>query len=214
MAVLEWRKTKQILKEYNVPLLETKVCQTKKEAEAFAQTVGYPIVLKISSLDILHKTDVSGVRTGINDARELRRAWDEMISQISSQNPMAKIDGFFVQKQLKGFEVAIGMKRDLQFGPVIMFGLGGIFLEVLKDATFHVAPVSRAEAKRMIRDVRIYKILKGFRGQEAMDINGLVSIIEALSKLSIENLDIKQIDLNPVIVNPGNALIVDAKIIE
>ena len=172
----------------------------------FAQKIGYPIVLKVFSHRIFHRTEIGGVKIGIKNEKELRKAFDELIKIKGGA-------GILIQKMVLGKEVALGMKRDSQFGPVLMAGLGGIFVEVLKDVSFRICPVSEREALEMIKGIKGYEILKGHRGQKPVNLKALVKIIVNLSKLSLKEEKIKEIDLNPVIVNKKRALACDFKIL-
>lgn len=208
--LLDFKKTKEIISLYKIPFCQTEIFESKERAVLFAERIGYPVVLKISSQSIAHKTDVGGVKTGISNKEDLRKAWDEM---SDNKKIRGRIEGFLVQKQIKGVEVFLGLKQDAQFGPVLMFGLGGTFVEVLKDISFRVAPVNLEEAKGMIGEIKGYKILEGYRGQEAVDKDKLASLIVNLSDLSLAKREIKEIDFNPVISNGKESLVCDARII-
>ena len=209
MVSLDFIKSKEILSKYNILSCQEKLVGSKEEAFIFAEKIGFPVVLKIFSPDIPHITDVGGLKQGIQNKKELEKAWDDILSSIKKNNAKALIEGFLVQEEIKGVEVVVGMQRSREFGPVLMFGLGGILVEVLKDVSFGVAPLSRSVAMRMIKDIKGYKILKGFRGSPAVNLEKLVDILINLSKLSLENHDIKEVDFNPVIVNSKKALVVD-----
>jgi len=222
MKVLGFRETKKLCLKYKIPLCQTAIVETKKEAADFARKIGYPVVLKISSPDILHKTDVGGIKIGIKSEKELRKAFSEILNNVKKGKPeapkesklptgQARIEGILVQEQVLGKEAVVGMKRDLTFGPVLMFGLGGIFVEVLKDVAFRVVPINKREALKMIKEIKGYEILKGFRGEKPVNIKKIAEIITFLSKLSLAEKNIKEIDLNPIIVNEKRALVVDAR---
>ncbi len=213
MKLLSWEETKIYLKKYKIPYLETRIFKDKKSAADFAQKIGYPVVLKVSSPDILHKTDIGGVEIDIKDGWQFSRAWDKIISQVSFSMPKAKINGLLVQPQVKGIEIVVGMKKDKVFGPVLMFGLGGIFVEVLKDVSFRVAPVSMREAKNMIKQINGYPILTGFRNIKKVNLEKIQKIIVCLSELCLNNPEIKQIDLNPIIADEKKVWVADAKIL-
>lgn len=213
MRVLDFKATEGILSRYRIPFYRTYLATSKKEALKLVDQIGYPLVLKIYSLDIIHKTDVGGVRKGIKNKGETARAWSDIMSQVSLERPKAKIEGIAIQKQGGGVEIVMGMKRDSQFGPVLMFGLGGIFVEILRDISFCIAPVSKKDAKEMIKEIKGYKVLTGFRGREMVNIKSLVDIIIELSRLSLECREIQEIDFNPVFVDEKGARVADAKII-
>ena len=210
MANLSFVESKKILSKYNILSCKEKLVSSKKEALIFAKKIGFPVVLKIFSPDLPHITDIGGLRRGLKNKKELEKSWDYILSLVKKNKPKASIEGFLVQEEVDGVEIVIGMKRSKEFGPVLMFGLGGVLVEVLKDVSFGVAPLSRSTAIRMIKEVGGYKILKGFRGFPAVNIEKLIDILINLSKLSLENQNIKEIDLNPIIVNDKKALVVDS----
>jgi len=211
MTILDFQRTKELLLKYKIPFSQTEIAKSKKEALISAKRIGYPVVLKIVCADIFHRSDIGGVKVGIGNEEELKKAWDEILIQIKKIKPKVKIEGILVQKMEKGIEVAVGMKRDPQFGPVLMFGLGGVFIEVLKDVVFRVAPVGEKEALKMIKEIKGYKILEGYRSQKPANIKKIAKIISNLSKLSLAEKEIKEIDLNPIIVNESEALACDFK---
>ena len=185
----------------------------KKESLArYSGKVPFPWVMKISSEQIVHKTEMSGVKLNIASLAEAKLAWDEMSAGVLKKVPGAKIDGFVVQPMVKGTEVIIGMKRDPNFGPVIIFGLGGIFVEILKDVSMRLAPVDENEALLMINEIKSAAVLKGARGGQPVDVAALAKIIVAVSKLAIKEKSIAEIDLNPVMATAEGVEIVDARI--
>jgi len=211
MESLSFLESKKLLEKYKIPFVKTKLCISKKEALDFAKSVGFPVALKISSSEILHKTDVGGVKLGIETEADLGKAWDEIQKVVKQKVPKVKLEGILVQEMVFGREIALGMKRDAIFGPVLMFGLGGIFVEVLKDVVFRVAPVDKKEAKNMITQIKGFEILKGFRGQEKVNLEKLTEIITRFSKLSLLEKDLKEIDLNPIMANEKGSYILDAR---
>lgn len=173
------------------------------EAEGAAEQIGFPVVLKIVAPEILHKSDIGGVRLGLASRDEVRRAYAEMIARASTAVPHARIEGVMVQEQVRGGrEVIVGMARDPQFGPLLMFGLGGIYVEALKDVTFRIAPLAGAEAEAMIQEVRAFPILQGVRGEAPADVAALVEDILRLSQLVTDFPEIAEIDINPLFVKP------------
>jgi len=199
----------ELIKKYGIPSPIAREVKTKQEAVDAAKQIGYPVVLKIHSPTILHKTDVGGVKLCIQNELQLREAFEQMQKKI----PAKDILGFVVQKFYEGHYALIGMKRDSQFGPVIAFGMGGIFVEIMKDVSFRVAPISEKDAEEMMKEVKAYPILEGARGGIKANKGILVEILLAVSKISMENPEIKEIDLNPVVVNEKNAVAVDVRII-
>lgn len=207
-------EAKELCSQYGIPVPEFKVAKSVNEAIRAAREIGFPVVVKIVSKDIIHKSDVGCVVVGVYSPEEVERAYERVISNALRHNPRAEIKGVLIEEMLpKGVEVAVGGIRDLEFGPAIMFGLGGIFIEVLRDVTFRVAPVSEAEAKEMIREIKGFKILQGYRGLEAVSIEALIKIIVGASKLMVENEEISQLDLNPIIAWSQGAKAADARII-
>jgi len=207
-------EAKEILKEIGIPVTETKLARTKKEALSTSKRIGFPVVLKIVSPDIIHKSDAGGVKLDLKNSTQVSKAYTEILSVVKKSHPRAKIEGVSVQKMARpGVEVIIGMTKDAQFGPVLMFGLGGILVEVLKDVAFRVVPVSKRDAREMIREIKGYPILEGYRGQEPADITYLEELIVKVSDFVEKNPRIKELDLNPIFAYRDGALAVDARII-
>lgn len=207
---------KTILKAYNFDMPPSTLATTVEEAVHFAEERGYPVVMKISSPDILHKSDVGGVKTGLNSSEEVEDAFELMMIRVKRKMPEAEIKGILVEEMVKGArEVILGMKRDPQFGPNIMFGLGGIFVEVLKDVAFGLAPVTAEECRKMIESTKSYKLLTGIRGKEPVDIDAIVLNIQKMSQLVMDFPSIEEIDINPLMVGQkgDGALVVDARLI-
>jgi len=207
---------KTILRAYNFDMPPSTLATTVEEAVSFAEERGYPVVMKISSPDILHKSDVGGVKIGLNSREEVEDAFELMMIRVKKKMPDAEIKGMLVEKMVKvAREVILGMKRDPQFGPNIMFGLGGIFVEVLKDVTFGLAPVTAEECSKMIESTKSYKLLTGVRGKEPVDIDAIVLNIQKMSQLVMDFPNIKEIDINPLMVGQkgDGALVVDARMI-
>ena len=210
MSSLDFIKSKEILSKYGILSCKEKLVGSKKEAFLFTKKIGFPVVLKIFSPDIPHITDIGGLKQGIKSKDELEKAWDDISFSVKKNNPKALIEGFLIQEEVEGIEIMIGMKRSREFGPVLMFGLGGILVEVLKDISFGIAPISELTAMRMIKEIKGYKTLKGFRGNPVVNLENIVDILINLSKFSLESPEIKEIDFNPIIVNSEKALVVDA----
>lgn len=205
----------KILEAYGFPVLPWGVAKDPEEAVAIAHQIGFPIALKILSPDIVHKFDIGGVRLNLNSAGEVRHAFHQIMASIKSRHPHARIDGMLVQQMAgKGREVILGMKRDPQFGPIVMFGLGGIYVEVLRDVTFRLAPVRELGAYRMIRGIRTYRLLEGVRGEPPADIDAIAECIERLSQLATEQDIIDELDINPLFVYPKGkgAVVADVRI--
>ena len=207
-------ESKELLKAARIPVVETRLATSKKEAMEIAVKLGFPVVMKIVSPDVVHKSDAGGVKLSIQNASQAGRAYSEILANIKKHYPKAKITGVTVQKMAKqGIEVIIGMTKDAQFGPVIMFGLGGILVEVLKDVSFRIVPMTKRDASEMIGEIKGYPILKGYRGQDPADIPFLEDLIVKVSQFVDKNPEIKELDLNPVFAYKDGALAVDARII-
>ncbi len=216
MKNLTENEAKEFLKKWRIPVTKEFLAKNQKEAVRLAKKLRFPVVLKISSPQILHKTDADGVIVDIQNEKEVLEGFDKIIKNAKKYNPKAEIKGVLVQEMVKGHdfrEVIIGSKKDLQFGPVIMFGLGGIFVEVLKDVSFRIIPIERKDAKEMISEIRGYKILKGVRGQKPISFKALEDCLLNVSKMVWKNKKINELDINPLFVNSKRLVAVDARII-
>jgi len=207
-------EAKTVCLEYGIPVTKFELAKNEVEAVKFAEKIGYPVVLKIVSPDILHKSDVGGVIVNLKDEKEVRNAYKQILQNVKKHKAKTKITGILVQEMAPpSTEVIVGAIKDSQFGPSIMFGLGGIFVEVLKDVTFRVAPITEDEAREMITEVKAYPLLKGYRNQPPADIDAIVKILLNTSKLVMDHQEIKELDLNPIMVYEKGAKTVDARII-
>ncbi len=210
-------EAKEILKAYGLPVPNEKLAKTLEEALKYAEEIGYPVVLKLMSPQILHKSDAKVVLLNIKNPEELKEKWEEIHENARKYRPDAEILGVLVAPMLKvGREIIIGVTEDPQFGHALMFGLGGIFVEVLKDVTFRIIPVEEKDAWKMLREIKGYPILAGARGEPPADMKAIVDLMLKVSKLIDDLRDyIKEMDLNPVFVYPEGegAVIVDARII-
>jgi acetyltransferase len=209
-------EAKDIIEAYGFATPKGSIATTADQAANIAQQLGYPVVLKIWSPDILHKSDVGGVKVGLKSEQEVKDAFDLMMYRIPKKKPEANILGVLVQEMVRtsGKEVIIGMHRDPRFGPLMMFGMGGIMVEVLKDVAFYLAPLTAEDAKQMLVNTKTYHILKGVRGQEGVDIDAIAEGLQRVSQLVTEFPEIKEMDINPYVVGaPGTTPIaVDARI--
>lgn len=213
-AALNEVESKHLLKQAGINTTEIKLAASKKEAIAAAQKLGFPAVLKIVSPDILHKSDIGGVKLNLNSEDEVGKAYDDIMAAAKKHQPQAKIEGVSVQPMARpATEVIIGMSKDQQFGPVLMFGLGGILVEVLKDVSFRIVPLTRRDAREMIREIKAYPVLEGYRGQEPADIETLENLLLKVSDFVEQHPDIKEMDLNPVFAYKDGVIAVDARII-
>jgi len=207
-------EAKTICIEYEIPVTRFRVAKTRGEALTFAEEIGYPIVLKIVSPDVIHKFDVGGVILNLKSAKDVQDAFDKILTNVKKHKPDARIVGVLVQEMApSSTEVIVGATKDPQFGPALMFGLGGIFVEALKDVTFRIAPITELDAQEMITEVKAYPILRGYRGQPPADIDAIVQILLNTSRLVMDHPQIKELDLNPIMVYKKGAKTVDARII-
>jgi acetyl-CoA synthetase (ADP-forming) len=200
--------------KYGISVTNFKLAKNEAEAVKFAEQIGYPVVLKIVSPDVIHKSDVGGVVVDLKTAKDVREAYKRILRNVKKHNANAKIIGVLVQEMApSSTEVIVGAIKDPQFGATVMFGLGGIFVEVLKDVTFRVAPITEEEACEMITEVKAYPLLKGYRNSPPADIGAIVKILLNTSRLAMEHQEIKELDLNPILVYEKGAKTVDARII-
>ena len=188
-----------ILEAYGLPLVGNKEAATKEDAVAAAESMGYPVVMKIVSPDITHKSDAGGIRLNLKSKEEVMAAYDTMMTDVKRNVPDAKIEGVQIQNMLiGGNEIIIGMIRDPTFGPLIMFGLGGIYVEILQDVAFGVAPLNRDEAEKLIRSIKTFKLFEGARGAKPVDINILIDAVMRVSQLVTDFPEIKEFEINPM----------------
>jgi len=207
-------EAKELLKEYGIPVPDFKLIKSEEEIAGLAKEINFPIVMKIVSPDIIHKTDAGGVKLNIKDETEARLAYKEIIFQAKKYKKKARISGVIAYTMVpQGTEIIIGMMKDPHFGPVAMFGLGGIFVEVLKDISFRIIPLDEIDAREMITEIKGYEILKGVRGEGPKDIKAIREVLMKISKLTTENPEINEIDLNPIFVFEKGLQVVDARMI-
>jgi len=207
-------EAKEALREAGVPATETTLATSREAAQSQAEAMGYPVVLKVVSPDIAHKSDVGGVKLNLQNREAIGEAFDAIMSSARQAEPDANILGVSVQQMAKqGTEVIVGMTTDPQFGPVMMFGLGGIMVEVLKDVSFRLVPLEDKDATQMINEIKGRPVLEGVRGQPPADIEALKSTILKVSQFVEQNPEIRELDLNPVFAYPDGAIAVDARIV-
>jgi 3-hydroxypropionyl-CoA synthetase (ADP-forming) len=206
--------SKFILKTYGVKVPGYALVKSAEEAAKQAKKLGFPLVMKVVSPQILHKTDVGGVKVGINNVDEVKKTFKDMYGRLSKKKGV-EVKGILLEKMVpKGVELIVGIQNDPQFGPVIMVGLGGIMTEVMKDVAFRMLPITTSDAKSMLNELKGSALLKGFRGSEPIDTNMVAKMLVQIGKLGVENADyINSVDFNPVIVYPKSHFVVDAKII-
>lgn len=213
-TILSEVEAKQLLAKARIPVIEARLAATRQEAVSVAKELGYPVALKVVSAQITHKSDVGGVKLDLGSAKEVRAAFDAIMKSARRADPAATIDGVSVQRMAEpGIEVIVGMTTDAQFGPVLMFGLGGILVEVLKDVAFRVVPITARDARQMVRDIQAFPLLQGYRGQEPADVKALEGLLLKLSKFIERQPEIAELDLNPVFAYPKGAVAVDARVV-
>jgi acetate---CoA ligase (ADP-forming) len=215
-TVLPEYVSRSLLQAYGLQFPKVEIVRTIEDALRAAEGMGYPVVMKVASPDISHKTDVGGVAVGIGDANALRAAWERMHRSLQSAAPNARIEGFEIQAQIVGGkEVLIGVQRDPNFGPIVVFGMGGIYVEVLRDVTFRLAPLRALSAQHMVESVKAYPILRGVRGEKPSDVPALTEAIERVSQLAVEIPEVVELDINPMIVrSAGQGVVaVDARVV-
>lgn len=199
---------------YDIPVPPFEVVENEEEAVLAAARLGFPAVMKIVSPDILHKTEAGGVLLNLGDQRSVANGFSRIVANALEHKPGARIVGVLVQKMsAPGIEVIVGGIMDPQFDQVVMFGLGGVFVEVLQDVTFRVAPIKIDDAREMVHEIKSYRLLKGYRAQPRADEESIARILVSTSRIMMENSEIEEMDLNPVIVYPQGASAVDARII-
>jgi acyl-CoA synthetase (NDP forming) len=190
----------KLLSGYKIPMAKSLLCKDEEDAVKAAIELGYPVVMKILSSDILHKTDAGCVFVGVKNGRELRAAFQTILANAKAYKADADIDGILLQEMAeKGLEMIVGMKLDPQFGPVIMAGNGGIYVEVYKDVTLRLLPIGRQDAEKMLKETKIHKIIGGMRGT-VYDEEAVIDVLLKVSKLVMENPDIEEIDINPLFI--------------
>ncbi|MEM1623010.1 MAG: acetate--CoA ligase family protein [Sulfolobales archaeon] len=206
----------EFLKAYDLPVPKFGLASSADEAVELAERIGYPVVLKIVSPDIVHKSDVGGVKVNITSEPEVRKWFDTIMRNVKSKAPTARVSGVLVQEMVpQDLEVIVGSTRDPVFGPVVMFGLGGIFVEVLKDVSLRITPVTVYDAEEMINEIRASSILQGYRGAPPRDRKAIIDLIIKVGRIMDEVPEVTDIDLNPVMVFPEGrgAKIADARIL-
>jgi acyl-CoA synthetase (NDP forming) len=213
-TLLSETESKQILQEAGINTTLIKLASSEDEAVDISRNIGFPIVLKIASPDITHKSDAGGVKVGLKNEKEVSQAYRDIMASVKQRFPAARIEGVSVQNMARpGIEIIIGMTKDAQFGPVLMFGLGGIWVEVLKDVSFRIVPLTRYDASAMIKEIRGSALLKGYRNSEPANIEILEDMLLKISDFLEKTPQIKEMDLNPVFAYKDGAVAVDARIV-
>ena len=212
-SLLEY-EAEQVAKQYKIPVARGGLASTEKQAVLLARGLGLPVAMKIVSPDVLHKTDVGGVRVNINSFPEVRKAFGEIIRNVKRANRKAEIKGIYVQTMApKSYEFVVGGVRDPQFGPTVMFGLGGIYVEIFKDVSFRIAPVSEEDALGMMKEIKSAQLLAGFRGSKPLDTNAAAAVIRAVGQMMFDFDAIDSIDINPLFIYQRGVMATDVRII-
>lgn len=206
--LLSFKQTKNILKKYNLVLKDVNLFNDKKEAFDFAKKIGFPVVLKVYSSKVIHKTEKKGVVTNIDSEEEFKKIYETIDGDFKDK------EGIIVQKQFNGYELVVGAKRDETFGPVIMIGLGGILVELLKDVSFGVCPINKKDAQEMVENFKGHEIMNGFRNTDRCKKDKLIDLLVNISNLMVKEKNILAIDFNPVFINKDDVIIADFRIIK
>jgi acyl-CoA synthetase (NDP forming) len=207
-------EAEELFADHGLPVPAFRLATSEAAAVAAARELGFPVVLKIVSPDILHKSDAGGVKVRLADAAAVSAAYREMMAAVAARVPGARVQGVLVAPSApEGLECIVGMTRDPQFGPALMFGLGGIFVELLKDVSFRVLPVTRSDAEEMVREIRGWPLLQGLRGSGPRDVAAVVEFLVRTAELVERNPEIREIDVNPLRVYERGALALDARVI-
>jgi acyl-CoA synthetase (NDP forming) len=210
---LDLEESREIMEEAGIPFNGSGLATSPEEAVKLAGEIGYPIVMKIVSPQVIHKTDVGGVKVGMSTDEEVEKAYNEILDSVKSHMPEAEIIGILMEEMVKGTEFIVGTTQDLQFGPMIMFGVGGVYVEVYKDVSFRLIPISKGDALEMLTELKGKAILEGIRGLPKADPEQVAEILMSVSKLMEENKEIAEMDINPLMVTKRGAIAVDARII-
>ena len=207
-------ESKELLQAAGIPTAAARLARTADEAEVLADELGYPAVLKVVSPEIAHKSDVGGVALNLADAGAVREGFARMVERVAAARPDARIEGVAVQRQAPaGTEVIVGVTTDPQFGPVVMFGLGGVLVEVLRDVAFRVVPLAPRDARQMVREIQGFPLLQGYRGAPPADLTALEDLMLKVSAFVEAHPEVEELDLNPVFAYPDGVLAVDARVI-
>jgi len=202
-----------LLQQYGIPAAPSLLTQEAAAGADFARKAGYPVVLKIISPEWLHKSDLGGVRLNIRDESQLQAAFQELLELFDLRTPEGSLQGILVQKQVQGVELLLGLKRDPQFGPVLVAGAGGIYTEILQDIARGFVPLSRERARCLLAALKIYPILAGARGQAGVNLEALLDLMLGLSRLAVDYPEIRELDLNPVVATAAGCWCVDWRLV-
>lgn len=212
-SVLTYEESRKVLSYIGVPFNEMETVKELDECKEIAEKIGYPLVLKIISEDVIHKSDAGGVKIGIKDEQELEKSYFEILGNVRKFYPKAKIEGLSIEELVKGVELLIGVNTDKQFGKMIALGIGGIFVEVYKDISFRLIPVTSDDVKEMINEIKGKKLFSGFRGLPKVNESELIDLILKISNFIEKFPIVQELDLNPVVATETGLEVVDARII-
>lgn len=206
-------KAEKMLNRHGITVARHILAKKPEQAVMAAKEIGYPVAMKVASDDVLHKTETGGVQVDLRNDKEVIGAYGMILKSVTGKLPDARIDGVFVQRMQPGREIIIGAKRDPQFGPVIMFGLGGVFVEVMKDVSFRIIPIELSDVREMIREIKGYPVLEGIRGNKPVNFRALEKCMLGVSRLMERNSKIQELDLNPIMINDKQAVAVDVRVL-
>jgi len=213
-VVLTEIESKGLLGQSGINVIDTRLAASRPEAVSISEQIGFPVVLKIASPDIVHKSAAGGIRLGLETPEQVEQAYDEILKATGQKHSKARVQGLSVQKMAApGVEVIIGMSKDAQFGPVLMFGLGGVWVEILEDVSLRVIPVTRRDVREMIKEIKGYRMLTGYRGLPPVDESKLEDMLLAVADFVTQYPVVKELDLNPVIAYSDGAVAVDASVV-
>ncbi len=211
--VFNLEESREIMELAGIPFNKCGLAKSAGEAVEIADDMGYPVVMKIVSPQVIHKTEVGGVRVNIASATEVKNTYEDIVRGVQKQVPDAEINGILIEEMVSGTELIVGTTTDPQFGPMIMFGIGGIFVEVYKDVSFRLIPISANDARDMAGEIKGKALLEGIRGLPRADPNTIIEILENVSKLVISNPEIDELDINPLLITNKGVIAVDARIL-
>lgn len=213
MGLLLEIEAKRLLSKHGISVNKDRAASALDNAVDIACSIGFPVSMKVMSRDVLHKTDVGGVIVNIRNANEAGTAYNTIIASVNKQVPSAEVEGVIISPMVEGVETIIGAKKDVQFGPIVMFGLGGVFVEVLKDVSFRIVPIYKRDAASMVHEIRAHEVLDGFRGSSQVNLGAIEDALLKVSRMMEREKNIEELDINPLIVNSHSAIAVDARII-
>jgi acetyltransferase len=212
-TILTLEESRAVMELSGIPFNKSEMVKSEKEAVKVAEKIGFPLVMKVVSPQVIHKTEAGGVKVGINSVDEVKRGWKDIIKSVKKKVPDAKIKGILLEEMVKGTELIIGTTIDPQFGHMIMFGIGGIFVEVYKDVSFRLIPITAGDARDMLNDIKGKPILEGVRGLPVADPEKLINVLMSASELVHKYPLIAEMDINPLIITERGPVAVDARIV-